>query len=516
MGRARLFAPLEFSEWFLTPPDFVGRSGGLPAFDEPAAAASSAPNVRADPLSRPAACRQMRIREAAPGSGWSLAGPHRIPQRQGVHFFPFGCLFDSGTLPTDRYLDDVRDAGFNGVLIEPGSMEGSVTNMLRAAQARHLWVNALVPDDPDSVPPGPQVWPASTLAWFSAEWEEGADPHWVPPQEQRCRAYLALIRGVRGIMYTGYPFVLQSTWDTLRILGAEMVELAPLMEKPPPPFLWVHVPGTDGQSVNMAVTLRGTAGRYTLLCANPSPHAVRAVWEVSLLGEKERIQKRFTQAMLMSTNRVFTDRLEAFAVRAYDFSGQNLTGPCPPLISLAASFMGEDDVQASAPSAPATSPDNRVANAGFEKEAQPGFPAGYYAVHRPGLQPGERVGAATPAFTLDPIDPWRGNASLQIVAAQDEERGVGQGVEAPAVTQTWLWRLHARASCADTALVLSAGGLTHDVLVGTEWVTYEWRFDKPVQVTRIHAEIRVLNPSLSPVTLWTDEWFLAPMAPTAP
>ena len=188
MGRARLFAPLEFSEWFLTPPDFVGRSGGLPAFDEPAAAASSAPNVRADPLSRPAACRQMRIREAAPGSGWSLAGPHRIPQRQGVHFFPFGCLFDSGTLPTDRYLDDVRDAGFNGVLIEPGSMEGSVTNMLRAAQARHLWVNALVPDDPDSVPPGPQVWPASTLAWFSAEWEEGADPHWVPPQEQRCRA----------------------------------------------------------------------------------------------------------------------------------------------------------------------------------------------------------------------------------------------------------------------------------------------------------------------------------------
>ncbi|MGI6088245.1 MAG: choice-of-anchor Q domain-containing protein [Kiritimatiellia bacterium] len=153
--------------------------------------------------------------------------------------------------------------------------------------------------------------------------ELGRTPISMSKAHMLCQAYTAIIYGARGLVY----FVLHvvaggDAWDALRMINAQIREMSPALLNGDIPQQISYIPDDFNPAaqkfpmVNAAV-FQYPDGDYLLLAANIVAHAVETKFKIDGLQAATRLFTAEGQSEMDLDGESFSDKLEAYGVRAY-------------------------------------------------------------------------------------------------------------------------------------------------------------------------------------------------------
>ncbi len=282
------------------------------------------------------------------------------------------------------------------------------------------------------------------------EYWSGCHKRAILPQEQYCQTYLLLIQGARGLFYFIYPFLHQTSLDTLGKLAVEMRELGPVVTAPALLQTVTYSPGELDMEAKkhpdvLARLFAHPSGGYVLLAANSQNYPVDTKFKISLLGAAGSVGRLFASDTYSINNGAFSDRIEGFGVRAY-MIGRQMTATSPGesqgkrQIDPAAGEMTESENQQSAinnhkseiaitvtmqphpelaqeeqavPRRGREGRKNLAPNPSLEEASLPGWPD-YYRVYSGQSLVRLRMGQPGVLYGLDSDNPHHGKVSLRL------------------------------------------------------------------------------------------------------
>ena len=247
----------------------------------------------------------------------------------------------------------------------------------------------------------------------------GRCPRILTPEEHYCQAYLAIIHGAKGLLYFINNFMgWQISWDALSKLAKQMKIIGPAVVAPQVPQSTTYSPGEfdfsqDKYPQVQVALFANPAGGYLLLAANSARYPVDATYTVPGLAQGKPVKRLFAQSAHQVSGHTFSDRLEAYGVRAY-----RLDIPQPPEkpLEISVNMKGYPELAKPGESfseeiAQTKKKKNIMPNPLFEKMTVPGIPdyvRPYLLIDVP------LAGNPGAVWAVETDHPWRGKYCIKM------------------------------------------------------------------------------------------------------
>jgi len=149
--------------------------------------------------------------------------------------------------------------------------------------------------------------------------------------EQMAQTYLAIIHGMKGLVYFHSGTVVHSeNWKTFSDLAKQIKALEPALLTPDIPQKLAYSPvdfiPEKKQVPDVQASLRKYPdGRYVLLAANAREYPCEATFAIFGLPADGAVKRLFSKATIEVADGGFSETIEGFGTRAYDLGKINLT-----------------------------------------------------------------------------------------------------------------------------------------------------------------------------------------------
>ncbi len=330
------------------------------------------------------------------------------------------------------------------------------------------------------------------------------------PVEQIGQTYLALIHGVKGIVYFPYPERSQISWDTLCELARRMRRLGPVCLAPALPQTVAYSGGPydlDARKMpDIQVALkRDPEGGYVLLAASVAYRPVAAAFATPLLDGGGTVAELFAGTAYEVKAGGFQDTFEPLGARAYRIRPAAAPEPGADAtpIRLAVTMTPRGPVPPRAVSygrTGRTDHKNLVPNPSFEEQTVPTRPD--YWRQTGTFRAREMTGATNQVWGLSTHDPYHGARCLEMISTNGDWRfaylslTIERPTPEPYVLSAWL------RSDRDGQEVRLRAGKSGDIPFK---VTRAWqRFSVPFEAGAGQLMLGIHFRTESRTTVWAD------------
>lgn len=136
--------------------------------------------------------------------------------------------------------------------------------------------------------------------------------------EQRAQTYMAIIGGVKGMLWWIWPPRYEDNWAMLKQMAGELKVLSPALLEPTPPQRVAWDPRDTAEIVQAVVKVHD--GKSYLIAGNSIETPVELTFEVPA-GWADQATVMFEDRQVKVRNRRFTERFEGYGRHVYLFEG---------------------------------------------------------------------------------------------------------------------------------------------------------------------------------------------------
>ena len=212
-------------------------------------------------------------------------------------------------------------------------------------------------------------------AWFVAQagrWSGGEVP--LTPREQRCQVYLALIQGVKGVVWWGYSYRPpdDAAWLEIKRLASELKRLGPILLSD---GRTTRLPidsasaAPDAAPMPLHALLKEHDERQYLIAANPTQRPRTMLCTLSRPPGAPSVNVLFEDRSITASGGSFRDTFAGYATHVYEIPGPLGPEPLEIVVDEGPAPPEGDTVPEAADRA-----DNLLKNGAFEPDDEHGLP----------------------------------------------------------------------------------------------------------------------------------------------